>query len=37
MAFSTGPTRVRSHTCTDNMRISGTEMVPTWVSGMDEP
>jgi hypothetical protein len=37
IAFSTACTSARSHTCTDSMRGSGTEMLDTWLSGMGEP
>ena len=37
IAFSTGPTFERSHTCTESMRGSGAETVATWLSGMLAP
>ena len=37
IAFSTGWTFDRSHTCTVSIRASGTETVATWFSGMFEP
>ena len=37
IAFSTGWTLERSHTCTESIRASGIETVATWLSGMLAP
>ena len=37
IAFSTGWTFERSHTCTESIRASGVDTVATWLSGMLAP